>query len=139
MKFVQLHRDTDDGFQTLGRVYVFEDNKLIFKCKSLELPWMDNQRRISCYPPDEYICEMTLSSRFGKELYLVNDVPDRDGIRWHSANYYTQLRGCTALGDEHKDINHDGRLDVIHSGNTMKAFEKALDYKPFKLNVLDFT
>jgi len=139
LKVVQLHRDTDDGYQTLGRVYVFEDNKLIFKCKSLELPWKENKRRISCYAPGEYDCEMTMSSRFKKMLYLVLNVPDRDGIRWHSANYYTQLAGCTALGDEHKDINYDSKLDVIHSGNTMKAFEKILNYEPFKLGVYDFT
>lgn len=139
MKTVQLHRDTDDGFQTLGRVYVFDKNKMIFKCKSLELPWKDNQRRISCYPTGEYVCEMTMSSRFKKMLYLVKDVEGRDGIRWHSANFFTQLAGCTALGDEHKDINHDSKLDVIHSGNTMKAFERLLNYKPFKLVVLDLT
>lgn len=139
MKVVQLHRDIDTGKQTLGRVYVFEDNKMIFKCKSLELPWKDNQRRISCYPAGEYDCKMTMSASFKKMLYLVLNVPDRDGIRWHSANFVRQLRGCTALGDIHKDIDLDGKMDVVHSGATMKKFERILNYEPFKLRVLDFT
>lgn len=139
MKTVQLHRDSDDGHQTLGRVYVFDDNKMIFECKSLELPYLDNKRRISCYPAGTFFCEMTMSNRFKKMMYLVKDVPNRDGIRWHSANYVEQLAGCTALGSEHKDLDLDGDMDVIHSGNTIKAFEKILNYEPFKLGVYDFT
>jgi hypothetical protein len=34
------------------------------------------------------------------------------------------LRGCICVGDAHKDINADGQLDVIHSGDTITAFEK---------------
>lgn len=37
-----------------------------------------------------------LEKRFGCPLPLINDVPDREGIRIHVANYPEQLEGCIA-------------------------------------------
>jgi len=138
MKTVQIHRDSDDGHQTLGRLYVFDDNEMIFKCKTLELPYLDNQKRISCYPPGKYICKWTMSNRFKRMMYLVCDVANRSGIRIHPANYVEQLAGCTALGDQHKDLDLDGDMDVIHSGKTCKEFEKIMNGEDFMLTVNNF-
>lgn len=40
--------------------------------------------------------ESPLEQRFGYPLPLINNVPGRDGIRIHVANYPDQLEGCIA-------------------------------------------
>lgn len=72
-----------------------------------ELPWLDNHSNVSCVPEGVYECRLTHSPRFGRQLYLVEPVPRRAGIRVHSANfmgdasqgYLSQLNGCISLGE----------------------------------------
>lgn len=64
---------------------------------TLELPWKDNQVRVSCIPTGEYPISITWSPRFGRNLILVREVPGRAGIRIHGANRAEQLRGCVAV------------------------------------------
>ena len=54
-------------------------------CRSLELPWRDNRRQVSCIPPGIYRCGMVGSPRFGR-VYQVHDVPGRSAILIHAAN-----------------------------------------------------
>ena len=78
-----------------------------------------------------------MSSQKGRDIftYEVLKVSDRDGIRIHAANYFSQLLGCIALGDAQQDINGDGEADVVHSVATVAAFEHLLEQKNFKLIV----
>ena len=64
-----------------------------------------------------------------------SNVIGRAGIRIHSANYFFELKGCIALGDTHKDLNIDGHLDVVHSGNTVAKFAKIMNYENFILDI----
>ncbi len=65
-------------------------------CHTLELPWSDNQRNVSCIPEGIYQITVRDSRRFRRHL-LINDVPDRDYILVHPANNArTELRGCIA-------------------------------------------
>lgn len=136
MKKVKLIRIHGDDKQTLGVWTVIEDGKMIFFCKTLELPDKNNASKISCIPKGVYDCEMTYSPAFKKKLYLIKNVPGRSGIRIHSANFVKQLRGCVALGSAAKDIDIDGNLDIIHSGDTVSAFEKLMGGEPFKLEIV---
>lgn len=65
-------------------------------CYTIELPWLENQRRISCIPEGEYI----LRKRFSPKLkwhFLLMDVPGRDLILIHPANdAKLELLGCIA-------------------------------------------
>lgn len=121
-------------FQTLGVLSTINNNQL-FVAKTLELPDKNNMPGISCIPVGIYLCKFTMSPSFGKKTYEIFDVSGRAGIRIHSANLAVQLRGCVALGSALKDINNDGRQDVIHSGVTMAEFEKAMNYEDFYLHV----
>ena len=137
---VILNRFTDDGKQTLGTLTV-QNSKELFVCKTLELGWHDNANNISCIPEGEYTCKWTRSNRLttaaGHDVftYEVLNVPNRAGIRIHSANYFYQLLGCIALGDAHKDINADGHLDANHSGATVAKFAEVMGYGEFRLTV----
>lgn len=72
---------------------------------TIELPWKDNKPRVSCIPPGVYDLVITHSNRFGKKMILVLDVPDREGIRIHNANFAHQLHGCLAVA--RKRINDE--------------------------------
>ena len=114
--------------QTLGYLYVvFDDGDIAFSCYSLELPWKDNERNISCVPTGTYTCKLEYSDRFKRDLWELKDVPNRSECKFHSANYFRQLNGCIALGDDFKDIDGDGNKDVTNSVETMRKFHNELN------------
>jgi len=125
---------TDQG--TFGR-FVLEDGTTFF---SLELPWHDNKRRVSCIPAGVYTCHMINSPKHG-ECYQVMDVPDRDMIEIHIANvagdedkgFIAELLGCITLG---KTIGFlRGQLAVINSRSAIEEFEKKMEKKDFQLTI----
>ncbi len=70
------------------------DGKTI--CFTIELPWLQNQRNISCIPEGRYELKKRFVQKFGLHLLVVN-VPDRSWILIHPANHATtQLKGCIA-------------------------------------------
>ena len=106
--------------ETLGEGQVGD-----FKFVTLELPWKNNQRRISCIPPGAYKGVKRTSPKYGLHVHIL-DVPGRDLILMHNANYVTQLEGCIAVGEEIRDINADGTLDVTNSVKTLKKLVSLL-------------
>ncbi len=70
-------------------------------CKTIELPWKENERRVSCIPEGEYLLKKRHSQKYGWHLHL-QDVPGRDLILIHPANdARTELMGCIAPVSEH--------------------------------------
>jgi len=157
---VFLVRISHESNAELGVLSFTKPNGFSWACKTLELPDKNNAPRISCIPKGRYLCEYTRSPLFSKNAldrwlkanpskteldapdeaknvftYEIKNVVNRGGIRIHSANYTSQLLGCVALGDLHKDINADGTTDILHSGATCKAFEDLMERKPFYINI----
>ena len=65
-------------------------------CYTIELPWLGNQKRISCIPEGEYILQKRFSPKFKWHFHLMN-VPGRDLILIHPANdAKKELLGCIA-------------------------------------------
>jgi len=65
-------------------------------CYSIELPWKNNVRRISCIPEGVYEIRLRFSKRFKEHLELVN-VKGRDYILIHPGNDAVKdLLGCIA-------------------------------------------
>lgn len=113
---------------------------------SLELPDRDNQPNISCIPPGEYICTLRYSPRFKRNTYWVQDVPDREYILAHSANfagdvdlgYQSHLNGCIALGlGRGKLINKFGNKQraILTSRLALTQFEQLMNGEDFKLTI----
>lgn len=115
---VVLNRLLDTGKETLGSLTIYDELKVCYECKTLELSWKDNKRNVSCVPRGEYEVSTRFSERHG-EHFILKDVYDRDFILIHSANFYTQLRGCVAVGKSYADINGDNELDVTSSRDTL--------------------
>ncbi|WP_435354277.1 DUF5675 family protein [Emticicia sp. SJ17W-69] len=73
---------------------IFLDQEKI--CCTIELPWRNNEKRISCIPEGRY----QLKKRYSQKLkfhILLNDVTERDLILIHPANEaLKELKGCIA-------------------------------------------
>jgi hypothetical protein len=65
-------------------------------CATIELPWKNNQSRISCIPEGQYQLIKRYSPHFKWHLQL-KDVPGRQCILIHPGNdAATELKGCIA-------------------------------------------
>ncbi|MFE3872243.1 DUF5675 family protein [Flavobacterium sp. ZS1P70] len=85
-------------------------------CYTIELPWLGNQKWISCIPEGEYILQKRFSPKFKWHLHLMN-VPRRDLILIHPANdARKELMGCIAPVTKHTEIGK--------GSNSRKALEK---------------
>jgi hypothetical protein len=74
--------------------YLIANKQVI--AKTIELPWRQNQRCVSCIPEGTYTLKKRRSNRFGLHLEVLN-VPNRNFILFHPANdALQQLRGCIA-------------------------------------------
>jgi hypothetical protein len=63
---------------------------------TIELPWLNNQRRISCIPAGRYELKKRFTEKH-KDHIIVTNVPGRDGILIHPANdALHELLGCIA-------------------------------------------
>ncbi|EAP86682.1 DUF5675 family protein [Croceibacter atlanticus] len=75
-----------------------------FLCFTIELPWRENQRNISCIPEGTYEIVARHSKRFQNHLH-VQDVKGRSLILIHPANNaLKELRGCIAPVSQLADI-----------------------------------
>jgi hypothetical protein len=133
-------RFSDNTKQTLSYLSVIEtvDNKEfnLFDCASMELPWKNNERGVSCIPLGDYDCEkIGATAAIPYEHIAILNVQGRSGVCIHKANFTSQLRGCIAVGDKHVDINHDNQLDVTNSGKTFNVLMSLLPNK-FKLKII---
>ncbi len=89
-----LIRDQLGEKSTPGKFFLPDGSFLVH---SLERPWLNNQRKVSCIPPGRYQLKKRYSQKFGWHLWL-QDVPGRSLILIHTANYVRQLQGCIAPG-----------------------------------------
>lgn len=67
-----------------------------FLCHTIELPWKDNQRNVSCIPEGRYKITPRHTEKRGWH-YVLENVPGRSFILFHPANNaLKELRGCIA-------------------------------------------
>jgi hypothetical protein len=67
-----------------------------FLCNTIELPWKENEKRVSCIPEGEYFLRKRYSRKFSWHLELVA-VENRTLILMHPANNaLRELNGCIA-------------------------------------------
>ena len=108
---------------TIGELYV--DG--VFECYTLE----DKVRPIkikgeTAIPEGEYKVIIDLSKKFKRELPLLLDVPNFDGIRIHTGNYPRDTEGCILVGrSEKEDYVGESRIAFKSLFAKMKtAFDK---------------
>ena len=127
MKKLYLDRFQSTPVQMLGKLEVRDENgNVFFSGVSLELAWKENRKEVSCIPAGTY----KIAKRYSithKNHFHVLDVPNREMILIHPANYVKQLLGCIATGTKHADIDMDGWLDVINSRIALNRILPELD------------
>jgi hypothetical protein len=118
-----LIRDTFSKKSTIGELFLNGERI----CDTLENPWVDNQRNISCIPEGVYPVRLRLPRESGTRDYLhllVQEVPNRDWILFHRGNTAKDTSGCILVGlGTEQDVVHNSVLamdllikEVIHLG-----------------------
>lgn len=127
---LSLERFPEYANTTPGR-FIF-DGKTV--CYSIELPFCLNAHDTSCIPKGLYTIAYTKSQKFQRVLLEIKSVPNRDGIRVHSANYSHELQGCIAPVTMLKIINSK-MLMGTSSVNALKVLDNVV--KKYKVTTLE--
>lgn len=121
---------------------MFYSDKLV--AKTLELPWKNNQRGVSCIPEGEYLVTkeppIPINDPSGKKErkywhFRLHNVPNRSGILIHRITYVKDLRGCIGVGSRFVDLNADKIPDVVESSMTLQYLVDTLPDR-FKLKII---
>lgn len=65
-------------------------------CHTIELPWRNNQRSLSCIPEGKYLLKKRYSAKFGWHIEITG-VVKRSLVLFHPANNaLLELNGCIA-------------------------------------------
>lgn len=119
--------------ETLGSFY--KDSVVL--CKTMELPWKNNDRNVSCIPEATYVCiREAYTEKHPYPHFRIMDVPGRSGILIHKITYVKDLRGCVGVGQAFADLNKDGVLDIVRS---TIALQELYDDMPdaFNLTIIE--
>ena len=108
---------------TLGKL--FSDSKNII-CHTLELPWKDNFRDVSCIPEGVYQCAKFSGGKF-QDVWQILDVVGRTYILFHNGNFLSDIRGCILVGKNHD--KYKGEPIVNDSVNTLRRMRQSMPDK----------
>lgn len=127
---IVITRFYEDDNCTLSRVEVFR-KELVYSCYGLELPWKNNERRVSRVPANHYEASFHKSPRFG-DVVKIHNVPDRSNILFHVGNWPKDSLGCILLGTDFSKQDSA----VWSSRIAFDAFMDNVD-EPMFVNILD--
>ena len=125
-----LIRDTRAKTHTLGRLVI---RGKIFD--TIEPPWKDNQRNISCIPQGRYYCKFMARSASGKykNCYHITGVDGRTGILIHNGNTVKHTLGCVILGTKRGWLI--GIRAVLSSKLAMSKLARLTNKQDFMLTI----
>jgi len=117
---IKINRVSKGAKQTIG-VMLIDDEPLFW---TLEEPWQNNLKSISCIPTGHYRVKSYYSPKFGK-CYRVTDLADREpanreGILIHTGNTTDDISGCILLGLELGQLS--GKKAVLKSKEAYQQF-----------------
>ena len=102
---------------------------------TLELPWLGNERSVSCIPEGAYTTTYLPRSASGKyrRVYHLQDVPGRGGILLHAGNTASHSWGCMLVGTRHGVLGN--RRAVLRSRSALELLRTQIGESPFTLEV----
>ena len=115
-----MTRDDCNETRTLGTM-VFPDS---YVCQTLEDPVREAGVKIAgetAIPSGTYRVSITMSTKFGKLLPLLANVPNYSGIRIHSGNTTADTAGCILVATSRGQ--HD---DIVSSKEAMEQVQKRI-------------
>jgi hypothetical protein len=96
----------------------------VILCKTVERPWLDNKRLVSCIPTGDYKVVKRTSPKYGHHWHI-KGVPNRSLILFHNANYPSELQGCVGVGRNYM-IGGKETVGVTESRATMDYLREVL-------------
>lgn len=99
---------------------------------TLENPWKDNQREISCIPEGDYLVKPYSSQKY-PDVYELQEVPDRSKILIHVGNYEKDTKGCILLG---MGVDLTNNM-ITHSSRALNRFRNLIGNNTFYLSIFN--
>lgn len=121
MTTIALQRLARTDYATYGQLIDAEQKVLAV---TLELPWRNNQRMISCIPAGTYVAHRFPSPKRGYDVFKLDGVPDRDDIEIHIGNLPHDTDGCILVGSNLGVVN--GQHGVTGSAAAFARFMDGL-------------
>ena len=120
-----LIRDTFSDKSTIGELFINGERF----CDTLENPWINNKKNVSCIPRGEYKVRLRLARESATRDYLhllVEDVENRSYILFHIGNTPKDTSGCILVGlGSQQDFVSNSRLamdlvmkEILNLGGT---------------------
>tara|TARA_R100000935_G_scaffold19485_1_gene37444 strand:+ start:182 stop:613 length:432 start_codon:yes stop_codon:yes gene_type:complete len=120
-----LIRDTFSDNSTIGELFINGERF----CDTLENPWINNKKNVSCIPRGEYKVRLRLARESASRDYLhllVEDVENRSYILFHIGNTPKDTSGCILLGlGSEQDVVYNSTLamdlvmkEILNLGGT---------------------
>ena len=143
MKNVTLVREPSTDMGTFGKF-----STPLRSFVSGELPWRDNVQGLSCVPVGSYICKWQYSPSHNRNVYHLQNVPDRTDVEIHPGNYCgdtskmnesaqepyrTDVKGCILLGMNKEMIL--GQMMLGQSRTAVGLFEAEMNGEDFQLSI----
>lgn len=148
MNVVILRRDQSDDEGTFGVLDAFAKDGGLFSFQTLELPWRENAKGVSCVPAGDYVFRWRTDSPKHGECYEADpdaEAPGRTNIQIHAANlagdeakgWKAELLGCIALGLKRGSLDIGGRRQsaVLSSKQAVRQFADLMERKAFQLSI----
>jgi len=140
LKRLVITREPSSDEGTFGRGVLDGDLAWDF----IELPWRNNAPSSSCIPVGVYRASVIISPHFQRPVYLFANVPGRDAIEMHPANwagdtskgFWSDLRGCCAPGTARGRLyTRTGKLQaaVLHSAHALDQLLEATACEPIDI------
>ena len=117
-----LQRMNEEHGCTLGVL----SNKDGVICYTLENPWLENRRNVSCIPEGEYECTPYSSAKY-PNVWELQNVKDRSKILIHAGNFEEDTRGCILIGKHIAD--YSGKKMITNSRHTLKKLRDIIGVK----------
>lgn len=132
MTTFRLYRCSYTGHATFGELYAPTGLPMF---PTLELPWKDNHRNISCIPAGVYEVKPYSSAKF-KNVWELQDVPGRSKILIHAGNTVDDIEGCILAGMRRGLLK--GLPAVLDSRKAIDMARGIFPATGFTLEILDF-
>lgn len=128
-----------DNTGTWGKLY--DGDKFI--CYTLERPWLNNKRNISCIPAGRYAVKPIVSPRFG-ETYYLHSLDDK-GVRLygpatrthiliHKGNTIDDTAGCIVVGTKFGVLSN--QRFIMNSKIAFDSLMDELNDNEFELEII---
>ena len=129
-----LERNKSTLHSVTGKLLLLDNkNNLILQLRTLERPWVFNERKISCIPSGTYLVKRHISPKFG-QCFKIQDVKGRSDILIHSGNVVNDTLGCVLVGLTSGTVD-DTDTAMVYSSRKAMAVLLALIDKEIVLHI----